>query len=250
MSHVQHSESRKGEKGNVLFLILIAVALFAALSYAVTQSSRSGGGNANSETTLVNSASITQYPSAVRTAIIRMMVSKGVDATELEFNAPSDLGTCTTTNGCVFHPSGGGASPGLATADLMASGTQGAWIFNSAYRIQNVGTTPATNAGADIVAFLPGVSLAVCKKINTQLGISVTDDTDTNGVPDANAVIGKIPDATMDMTSANSGIETYDAGKLIAKDFVGQPYGCADFDDATAGTANGDLVYYHVLIER
>jgi len=262
MEQINHTiTARRGERGNVLFLILIAVALFAALSYAVTSSSRSGGGSADGESTLVNSAQITQYPASVRTALVRMTIG-GVDATQVEFDPPVDFASLTDTDpGAgtkysygVFHPDGGGATYVTTPPDTMDAGTQGTWLFNSDYQVTNIGTSPATNAGNDIIAFLPGTALSVCKRLNTELGITTTTagwtDTDANGVPGAGVLIANIPTAAMNQDGGNQGIDPYAATRVIGGVFTGQPYGCFDADDATAGSASGDLVYYHVLLER
>jgi hypothetical protein len=247
---------RQKESGNVLFLILIAVALFAALSYAVTQSSRSGGGDAAGETSLVNSAQITQYPAAVRTSLIRMLVNGSATVDQLEFDPPADfVGGSEAVE--VFHPTGGGATFVTAPPDLMFTSASGTWLFNSAYQITNIGTTVAADTGNDIIAFLPGLALNVCRRLNEELGIGSTgiaDDDDGNGVPDAGIAITDIPVAADNQDNGNQGINGgggYVAANVIdGPDFVGQPFGCADFDDATAGTADGDLIYYHVLVER
>lgn len=58
------------ENGNVLFLILIAVALFAALSYAITQSGRGGGDTSNDKLKLDVSRFL-QQSVMVKTEILR-----------------------------------------------------------------------------------------------------------------------------------------------------------------------------------
>jgi hypothetical protein len=243
MSEMMKIQKKQNEKGNVLFLILIAVALFAALSYAVTSSSRSGGGNANDETSLVKSAQITQYPSAVRTSIIRMMVSRGIDATELEFNAPSDFSDCTGASDptpsytyCVFHPEGGGASLATMSTDVMAGSAAGRWYFSANYEIQDIGTSEATDpAGNDIIAFLPGISNGVCARINEELGVTgdTTSATDWDVTPDAQQMTDgySIPN------------ETDVIGDADTAGLAGQAFGC--LTDSAA-----ENIYYHVLIER
>lgn len=242
--------NRQGEQGNVLFLILIAVALFAALSYAVTQSTRSGGGDASDEGNLVNSAQITQYPASVRTSIVRMVIG-GADVATLEFNAPSDFGNCTEVNGvqirCVFHPDGGGATHQNAPGEIMTSGTSGGWRFNAENEINLIGRTSDTEDSpgadtADLIAFLPGVTNGICERINEELGITTVaaDITET----------GILFDSASDMVNEGSATSIGASGNTIGGTDVpaldAQPFGC--FKQVVgAETVN---VYYHVLIER
>lgn len=235
---------RTGQEGNVLFLILIAVALFAALSYAVTQSSRSGSGDAGSETNLVNSAQMTQYPASIRTAIVRMIVG-GTAVSTLNFNPPANFANLESTAVGVFHPSGGGATYAEAPPDLMASGSAGTWHFNSDMEIPDIGTAGAD--GNDLIAFLPGITLSVCNKVNSELGLPspapvlasdmsaeyTKDMVDPDG-PGGTAVT--FPAGTDEEDIADAGAS-----------FDGQPFGC--FRNGPVATP-GDYVYYHVLVER
>ncbi len=231
---------RKRESGNVLFLILIAVALFAALSYAVTQSSRSGSGNASSETNLVDSSQITQYPASVRTSIIRQMVSKNVTVPSLEFNAPSDFAACTGTppDSCVFHPSGGAATYVNAPPNITTTGAEQGWVFNGENEINLVGTTVGGNSpsatSADIIAFLPNVKTGLCQKINQQLGINsgaIVAEADLDVTTQMVNGIG-ILDGTAGGTIGGSGATALD----------GRGFGCFSM-----GSVN---YYYHVLVEQ
>jgi hypothetical protein len=107
--------TNKQQSGNVLFLILIAVTLFAALSYAVTQSTR-GGGNADSEKSQITLAEHTQIVSEMRVALQRMQL-KGIDIADVnicdggwqsgEICGRTRNSPCSTGAECLFSPEGG-----------------------------------------------------------------------------------------------------------------------------------------------
>lgn len=240
MKTVFNPSGRQGESGNVLFLILIAVALFAALSYAVTQSTRSGGGTSDNETSLINSAQLTQYPAGVRTAVVRMIIG-GTDVNNIEFNPPSNFVVGREAVE-VFHPTGGGATYANAPTEIMdpsGGNTGGVWIFNGENQINFIGTSDAggpEQATADVIAFLSGVTQSICNRLNGELGIS-------GAIPVESGL-----DVTTLMDDSNPNIcDPTCAGGTIGGDVTaldGQPYGC--FRNGGAGP----YVYYHVLVER
>lgn len=146
------------EQGNALFLILIAVALFAALSYAVTQSGR-GGGTIDKEQSMLNSAQIVQHTGSIRNAVMRMTLT-GTDVASLRFNSGVNT-PCSAGENCVFAPEGGGVV-------WKDSAAEGIWQLSTVnFKVDGVGT--ATN---DYLMQIPSLSQNTCEAINGAIGLS------------------------------------------------------------------------------
>lgn len=212
---------------------------FTAVPYIVTQSTRSGAGHSDNETSLINSAQFTQYPAGLRTAVVRMIIG-GADVSQVEFNVPSERGGVFD----VFSASGGGASYAEAPADVMADGKPGQWRFNAENEIRLVGSSSANGMAqtqsVELIAFLSGISEAVCQKINSELGLP---DGTPNPVPVQSGI-----DTMTNMSFASKGMCQGGCGGIIGAglehDLAGQPFGCFMDSDRQ------QYVYYHVLVER
>lgn len=96
------------QRGSALFLILIAVALFAALSYAVTHSSRAGG-NIDREEQKLDQAVSAQCNASVDYAVNKLRLI--ADCPESDINYDIDDTTPGDKSCHVFEPEGGGAVP-------------------------------------------------------------------------------------------------------------------------------------------
>lgn len=107
----------KRSDGNALFIILIAVVLFAALTYAITSSSRSKGDIALEKASLEVSRMLA-YTASLRATVMRMSVTNGVAGDAVMYNnnvytnnsgaKKLTLGTPANPAAYVFHPQGGG----------------------------------------------------------------------------------------------------------------------------------------------
>lgn len=166
---------KKNENGNVLFLILIAVALFAALSYAVTKSSQGGNGNTDNENAAIGSSEILQLINSYDTAIMRLK-SLGCTVTQLSV---TNLGAYPSM-GRAF---GNSNAPADGHCDISRLSTTSAKISKSAldskyagrpsygtiFTHKNFGVTGVLNNGNSGYVVVPYVTDNVCKQINKEL---------------------------------------------------------------------------------
>lgn len=225
--------NKRHQRGNALFLILIAVALFAALSYVITQSGR-GSGTLDKETALISAGQLTEYPATLRAAATRMIItglatSSGTTGVDLD----------TTPSGAtnqIFDSAGGG----MIVMDPPVSSGATAWTFISAvhatdgFYIKDVGTNTSVT-GRETIAVAQGVSLAVCKQIDRGLGVA----SPYTPPPVAVNMVWATPLGSYDATKAN----VLSGAGIDAEAFL-----CVN-NDKTGGAA-GPYHYFHALVEQ
>ncbi len=212
----------KSENGSVIFIILVAVMLFAALSYTVAQMIRGGdsGTQITEQKASLLADEIMGYGRELRQSVQAMRISNGCQPEDISFEVAALAGYVhapVASDDCkVFDPDGGGMVYSSPSTDY---GDGSDWIFTGANIADGVGT-----AAPDLVAILPGLNLTVCTAINGKLGHS-----------------GPGGDATVSYTQFQ---DTYAATQTL-DDAAGFAAGC--LNDTTSGNA---YFYYQVLISR
>ncbi len=140
-------EFREQERGNVLFMILIAIAVLAMLTYALSQDSTQQSGVLPQQTSADQINRMLTYASALGGAL-QQMVTNGEDpnalCTNLSTVQPGGGGFDTAPNNFkIYHPLGGGITP-MANSSPDANAVATFYWINTGSSIAGVGCTPGS----------------------------------------------------------------------------------------------------------
>lgn len=153
LSNDKRTGKNQRAKGNILFLILLAVVLFAALAYAVTSSMRGGGKDGGEERYSGMASAILQRGALLQATIQRLMLVNDCRETDIDFYSPGNNAASSYQHSpdapdkCkIFNPAGGGLNY-HKIGDLInrADISFGYDSFMSGFDIMTVGTN-CTNA--------------------------------------------------------------------------------------------------------
>lgn len=216
----QHMNQYKDRQhGSALFLILIAVALFGALSYAVSEMLRAGGGaNISTEKAAIQANEILDYGRTLRESIQHLRIAEGCSDSEISFENQIVAGYTNGVNtDCqIFHVDGGGMS-WVSPAPDVNDGSE--WLFVGSNIVDDVGTT-----APDLVLILPNLDENICTQINEKTAITATG---TDAAIDFTQFTGSYASTqTIDFAAAN-------------------PVGCLNYVNS-----GNNFFFYQVLVAR
>ena len=228
--HMVHAQ-----RGNILFLILLAIILFVALTYAVQNSDR-GNKNASDEQNATLAAQFVENASLIENTVQRAMLVNNVPEYGFDFSGEqsnnASNGTCTSSL-CRIYTTKGGAVPPLRLPDWASADSNYAdarrkpWF--QLWNVIGVGTDQP-----DVVIQYGFLTPSFCKAINKAVGAEnfdiVTTDPYQPGEAAYSGTQTVMPTATAVIGDTNAGI-------------VGRRSLCIN-------TGGKGYTFYHVVMAR
>ncbi len=230
---------RSEQQGNVLFLILIAVVLFAALSYAVSMSTRNNQKDAGAEKIQVTAAALIQYATSVENAITRLRAANMCPDTDISFATPiyETLGGGEANPESKFSPdppqrrchvfdANGGQAIAISFKEAAIQG-QVAGPLKSGHATLIIGSVPDIGSAApELILAFPSIRKDVCLDAQRRIGATT-----------ATAPVGNCPWTEFEGNYSTS--PACDAGTAGLRTWCGN-------DAANTGATN----FYQVVIPR
>lgn len=161
------------QRGGALVYILIAIALFAALSFTLSRQTDTNEANSlDEERAEIIATQLISTAAQIKSAVDQMLFS-GSKINNLNFELPTNASFETgTLIHKVYHPQGGGVTPPrLPPESISQNGTDpvAGWYMG---RFNNVEWTATT--GQDVILVAYQISRAVCAAINDKINGSTT----------------------------------------------------------------------------
>lgn len=241
---------RYQENGNILFIILIAIALFAALSFTVTNVNRGGGAGVSKEQLNIEATDALAYATRMKSAIDILYGRNGISEADLNFShpdAPSEYGDPFDTGANpienqIFATEGGGITYETPNPLIRSNpnDTSG-WEFLATSRAPEVGFDDTT----DLLAVIPNVSEDFCESINILLGYTpgtIPSDTSPECVYESGSITS---DRFTGTFTANGSANDMGSSNYTAQNFrLPAPAACVE-----CGTSE-EYHFYYTLLER
>lgn len=238
-----------------MVFLMVAVVLFAALGYAVSESMRSSDPGVFAREIAKNSATdIFQFTSGVRNSVQGLVID-GISDTEISFENPEvenyENANCTSEKCKVFSASGGGiyyVTPSLEWLDhkYASSNHYGTWIFSGNTCVAGVGTgdtdcdTDGDTGTEELIIFLPYIKKSICTEINKRLEFNLSSGAPLKEGSNAWSPGADAPKFTGSYSDEN------EIGN-IATEYNRQRAGCFE---GTGTPPSGTYTYYDVILAR
>lgn len=175
MRRSSYRQNHISESGNILWFLLLTVALLGMLTFIVSRNSGTVNQTGRAEQDRIRASSLLRYTKSIEIAVQKMVLNDGISENDLDFIAMGGAYNnvnCSASSCEVFHVEGGGVDYQSAADILGDSSFARNWHISTGNRVGGMGCDDASANCKDLLILLENTPESICLQVNKILGIT------------------------------------------------------------------------------